>query len=153
MTLYMTNLILKKTKQAILDEAKQVGRDVGREITRTIPESTVNEASGINVGSQTSPIVEAMQQKSDLKSGKEEVGPKSLDYLQKELKEIQEKERLERLKQQSPYPLTTNPSSSGIQSNFKPPPFSNTKSKRRIGIPFFGPKKAKGTAELDSGKK
>lgn len=140
---------VKKGKAKAAEIAKKTARQVGEELIE-IPKQTIKEAVG-NKNSRISPVVEAMQ----LTTGEEElkgnsntdVPGKKLDYLEKELEELKKKRELEeeqkKLSEQQEI----------IRKEEKPKPLLEPPVKKKMGLPIFGKKKAKGTGELIKSKK
>lgn len=138
---------IKKGKDKAAEVAKKTVTQVGEEFAE-IPKQTVKEAVGIS-SYRTSPIVEAMQQQTkevEERAGKDD--PKRrLDYLGKEIEELGKKREIEEeqkrlLKEQE-----------ALKKEEGPKVLLEPATKKKIGQPAFGKKKAKGTGELIKSKK
>lgn len=140
---------IKKGRDKAAEVAKKTARQVGEELIE-IPKQTIKEAVG-NKNSRISPVVEAMQ----LTTGEEElkgssstdVPGKKLDYLEKELEELKKKRELEEEQKR----LSEQQEITGKEE--KPKPLLEPPAKKKMGLPIFGKKKAKGSGELIKSKK
>jgi len=140
---------IKKGKDKAVEAAKKTARQVGEELIE-IPKQTVKEVAG-NTDSHTSPVVEAMQQKTEeeeLRGRQSTDEPvKKLDYLEKELEELRKKRKLEE-EQKKLYEQQEM-----IGKEPTPKPLLEPPAKKKMGLPIFGKKKTKGTGEMLKSKK